>query len=216
MIFQSTVFAAFAAIATAQTPANCSTQNTGYLGVRPAANYADGQPENNIGTIPEVTAFGLDGHLDPIVVTQYKNGTQLPRQAWEFARCTNLDNHATPPGYVSPNGPTNLYFGIIRPQGNTYSCLSLNSTKYDTTGAMNTLLDARNCTSVPEKYRIFMLEEQIYGTTANGDRLFYADADDTTIIANTTHKEIVLTTNDNSDTDGTHQQLLLIPTTVPS
>lgn len=143
-------------------------------------------------------------------MTSDDKGNPLQPQHWEFARCTDLDQHSVPPGYTPPSsGPTNDYFGILRPINATQHCLALESKNDNSDGARNSVLDSY-CTEVPIEYRTWMFEDYIYGDSADGQSIYFADQNVTVVISNTAHKELQFITNDaNSSED--RQQLVLIP-----
>ncbi|CAO1612885.1 unnamed protein product [Parajaminaea phylloscopi] len=196
-----------------QTPASCTTAFTGFLALRPANNVTESAPTNYAGIVEGVKHAGIDGQSDSLLVTKTDSGKPLEPQTWEFARCTNLDHHALPPGYKVPtSGPSNRYFGILRPRAATVHCLALESRNDAANGARNSVVDSA-CSKVPEQYRTFMLEDYIYGDSANGNKLYFADEQMTVVIGDTKHQEVQFFTNDaNPPTNGQPiQQLVLIP-----
>ena len=209
MVSRLALITALAGLVAAQTPSSCSVSYSGYLGTRKASN-TEQPPETYIGTIDGVTSTGLDGAKDNIIVSQYKNGTALTKQPFEFLTCSDQNGHAFPPGYSPPtSGPTNDYYGILRPSGNKNGCLTVGSKNDNSTGAKNTILLAQNCSKVAARYRTFVLEDYIYGENSYGMRLFYAAADDTALITNTAHKQVVLLTNDKAGDSAALQLMLL-------
>ncbi|PWN35861.1 uncharacterized protein FA14DRAFT_179228 [Meira miltonrushii] len=193
-----------------QTPNSCYTYATGNLIVRPQDDTSSG-PITYAGTVPNVKITGIDGSNDSIIVTKNDDGSPLQPQVWEFLRCTDEDGNNPPPGYTAPSsGPTNNYFGILRPQGATQHCLALESFDDSTTGARNSILDSY-CTQVPSPYRTFMYVEFLYGDSDDASNLFFDDQQTTLVISNTPHAELQFFTNSAPPGDQAYQ-LQLLPT----
>lgn len=219
MLFYSIASTTAALLATAsatalpsrrQTPDGCTTQSTGYLALRPADDVTSTATTTYAGIVSGVKHAGIDDRSDSLLVTRDDNGNKLAPQKWEFAACSGDANHALPPGYQRPtSGPTNLYLGILRPQSATQHCLALESTDDAHSGARNSIVDSY-CAQVPEKYRVFMLENYLYGSSDDGMKIYFADQDEKAIIGNTRHAEVQFFT-DQKPQGATAQQLVLLP-----
>jgi hypothetical protein len=160
--------------------------------------------------LPGVRERGIDNHQDSILVTHYKNGTALSSPPyWEHVYCSDLRNHPLPPGYYRDDEPTNFYFGILRPSGDTQRCLALQSSEgYNTKGDYSTLVLAENCSAVDAKYRTFMLEDRFHA--ADGIyRIFFADSDNTARIADTPYGKVYYVTNDRSGDPAAKSMLMI-------
>ncbi|PWN88780.1 hypothetical protein FA10DRAFT_268925 [Acaromyces ingoldii] len=220
MLFGAATFAGLASLALAaplaekrQTPSSCSEHASGYLIVRPTSNTSSG-PITYAGIVSGVKHAGIDGQDDSIIVTKDGNGNALQPQVWSFLQCTDQNGQSPPPGYKPPtSGPSNNYFGILRPQSATQHCLALESENDASTGARNSVVDSF-CTQVPEQYRTFMYVDYIYGNSADASNLFFADQNETLVIGSTAHAELQFFTNGAPSGQQTYQ-LQLLPNTLP-
>lgn len=144
------------------------------------------------------------------MVTKDDNGNDLSPQLWDFARCTVYDNHDTPDGYEAPSdGPSNRWFGVVRPNRASKHCLALETTDVST-GSRNSIVDS-DCDAIPDAYSLWMLEDDIYGNVDDGRKLYFAKTEMAAVVGDTAHEEVQFVSGGDTDSCEELLQLVLLP-----